>query len=100
MNNPFAEIYERLGNIEGFLLALEDKLTQITPPQPTDGKKYLTAKEAAEFMGIKQQTLYQNTEKIPHVKKHGKLHFVKADLVVYMEEGRKEIEKKKGGGKQ
>lgn len=100
MSNPFAEIYERLGNIEGFLLALDEKLTPATLPQPTDGKKYLTAKEAAEFMGIKQQTLYQNIEKIPHVKKHGKLHFVNADLVAYMEEGRKEVEKKKGGGKQ
>ncbi|HAK77673.1 MAG TPA: hypothetical protein DCM71_12360 [Runella sp.] len=98
MSNPFAEIYERLGNIEGFLLALDEKLTP-TLPQPTDGKKYLTAKEAAEFMGIKQQTLYQNIEQVPHIKKHGKLHFVKADLVAYMEEGRKEIEQKKGGRK-
>lgn len=70
-----------------------------TPPPPTDGKKYLTAKEAAEFMGIKQQTLYQNIEQVPHIKKHGKLHFVKADLVAYMEEGRKEVEQKKGGRK-
>lgn len=86
MNNPFAEIYERLGNIEGFLLALEDKLTQTTPPQPTDGKLYLSAKEAADFMGIKLQTLYQNIDRVPHVKKHGKLLFTRDGLISYVEQ--------------
>lgn len=86
MNNPFAEIYERLGNIEGFLLALEDKLTQTTPPQPTDGKIYMSAKDAAEFMGIKLQTLYQNRDRIPHVKKFGKLAFTRDGLIEYMEQ--------------
>ncbi|AEI49716.1 helix-turn-helix domain-containing protein [Runella slithyformis] len=85
-NNPFAEIYERLGNIEGFLLALDEKLTTTTL-QPTTGKRYLTAKEAADFLGIKLQTLYQNIERIPHVKKHGKLHFSEVELVAYMEGG-------------
>ncbi|WP_428657691.1 helix-turn-helix domain-containing protein [Runella sp.] len=85
MNNPFAEIYERLGNIEGFLLALNEKLTT-TPPQPTDDKLYLSAKEAAEFMGIKLQTLYQNIERVPHVKKHGKLLFTRDGLISYIEQ--------------
>ena len=89
MINPFAEIVERLHNIEGFLLALDEKLTT-TPPQPTTGKRYLTAKEAAEFLGIKQQTLYQNIEKIPSIKKHGKLFFVEAELIAYMEGGREQ----------
>jgi hypothetical protein len=84
MNNPFAEIYERLGNIEGFLLALDEKLTT-TPPPPTDGKRYLSAKEAADFMGIKLQTLYQNIDRVPHVKKHGKLLFTREGLIGYVE---------------
>lgn len=68
---------------------LKDQLTT-TPPPPTTGKRYLTAKEAAEFLGIKQQTLYQNIEKIPSIKKHGKLFFVEAELIAYMEGGREQ----------
>lgn len=88
-NNPFAEIYERLGNIEGFLLALDEKLTT-TPPPPTKGKRYLTAKEAADFLGIKLQTLYQNVKKLPAIRKHGKLFFLESDLIEYMERGQKQ----------
>lgn len=99
MQNPFEIIASRLSNIEELLLDIKHGELTTTPPPPTDGKKYITAKEAAEFMGIKQQTLYQNIEQVPHIKRHGKLHFVKADLVAYMEEGRKEVEQKKGGRK-
>ena len=88
MSNPFAEIYERLHNIEGLLLILDGKLENTTPPQPATGKRYLNAAEAAAFMGIKLQTLYQNIEKVPHVKQFGKLAFLESDLVAYMEKGR------------
>lgn len=57
-----------------------------TPPQPTDGKLYLSAKEAADFMGIKLQTLYQNIDRVPHVKKHGKLLFTRDGLISYIEQ--------------
>ena len=55
---------------------------------PSTGKHYLNAAEAAGFMGIKLQTLYQNIDKVPHVKKFGKLAFVESDLVAHMETGR------------
>ena len=88
MSNPFAEIYERLHNIEGLLLILDGKLETTAPPQPATGKRYLNAAEAAGFMGIKLQTLYQNIEKVPHVKQFGKLAFLEVDLVAHMEKGR------------
>ncbi|MCA0229828.1 MAG: helix-turn-helix domain-containing protein [Bacteroidetes bacterium] len=75
-----------------FRAIVKDEVLNLTttPPQPTTGKRYLTAKEAAEFLGIKQQTLYQNIEKIPSIKKHGKLFFVEAELIAYMEGGREQ----------
>ena len=88
MSNPFAEIYERLHNIEGLLLILDGKLENTPTAQPATGKRYLNAAEAAAFMGIKLQTLYQNIEKVPHVKQFGKLAFLESDLVAYMEKGR------------
>lgn len=63
---------------------ISSTLTTSTPP--TDGKVYLSAKEAAEFIGIKLQTLYQNRDRIPHVKKHGKLLFTRDGLIAYVEE--------------
>ena len=68
---------------------LTDELADLRPtntPQPTDGKLYLSAKEAADFMGIKLQTLYQNIERVPHVKKHGKLLFTRDGLISYIEQ--------------
>ena len=90
MQNPFEIIASRLSNIEDLLLDLKHGSLTTTPPPPTTGKRYLTAKEAAEFLGIKQQTLYQNIEKIPSIKKHGKLFFVEAELIAYMEGGREQ----------
>lgn len=86
MQNPFEIIASRLSNIEELLLDIKHGSLS-PPPQPTDGKLYLSAKEAAEFMGIRLQTLYQNIGRVPHVKKHGKLLFTRDGLVKYIEEG-------------
>ncbi|AYQ35808.1 helix-turn-helix domain-containing protein [Runella sp. SP2] len=71
-----------------FRAIVKDEVVNLatTPLQPTDGKKYLSAKEAADFLGIKQQTLYQNIKRIPHVKKHGKLLFTREGLISYVEQ--------------
>ncbi len=70
-----------------FRAIVKDEVLNLTttPPPPTDGKRYLSAKEAADFMGIKLQTLYQNIDSVPHVKKHGKLLFTREGLIGYVE---------------
>ena len=74
--------------IDAVLDALEGTKLPTTPLDPATGKRYMSAAEAAAFMGIKLQTLYQNIDKVPHVKKFGKLAFVESDLVAHMETGR------------
>lgn len=71
-----------------FRAIVKDEVLNLTttPPPPTDGKLYLSAKEAADFMGIKLQTLYQNIDRIPHIKKHGKLKFTRDGLIAYIED--------------
>lgn len=71
-----------------FRAIVKDEVLNLTatPSQPTDGKLYLSAKEAAEFMGIKLQTLYQNIDRLPHAKKHGKLLFTRDGLISYIEQ--------------
>lgn len=71
-----------------FRAIVKDEVLNLTthPPQPTDGKLYLSAKEAAQFMGISLQTLYQNVSRVPHGKKFGKLAFTREGLISYMEQ--------------
>jgi hypothetical protein len=72
-----------------FRAIVKDEVSSLNTTAPTStGKRYLTAKEAAAFIGIQQQTLYQNIDRVPHIEKHGKLLFVEADLVAYLETGR------------
>ena len=49
--------------------------------------KHLTAAEAAKYLGIAKQTLYQNIEKVPHTKRFGKLYFLQSDLENYLKGG-------------
>ncbi|TAH07211.1 MAG: DNA-binding protein [Runella slithyformis] len=88
MQNPFEVIASRLTNIEELILSLKHGELYPTPAPASGRKRYLTAKEAAAFMGIAIQTLYQSIDGIPHIKKHGKLLFVEAELIAYLEGGR------------
>ena len=89
MNNPFAEIYERLGNIEGFLLALDEKLTTSIKTEPDADRWEQGVQVVVEETGLKPQTVYQKISKIPHRKLHGKLYFNRAQLREYIaQEGR------------
>ncbi|MFN8347409.1 MAG: helix-turn-helix domain-containing protein [Spirosomataceae bacterium] len=74
--------------LEELRVITQEQRPLISSAEPTTGKRYLTAKEAAAFLGIKLQTLYQNIEKLPSIKKHGKLFFVESELIAYMEGGR------------
>ncbi len=66
-----------------------EKLEQENP-------EYMTVREASKFTLFSESTLYSLTSKrkIEHIKRDGKILFVKADLIKWMEEGkiRKESE--------
>lgn len=49
-----------------------------------DEDKYIGVKEAASFLNIKPQTIYQNIDKIPHEKRHGRLYFTCRQLRSYL----------------
>ena len=48
----------------------------------------LDVKRAATFLGISQQTIYQNIGKIPHSKRFGKLYFLRSELEAYLADGK------------
>jgi predicted DNA-binding transcriptional regulator AlpA len=87
------QLGERLDSIEQILTTLTNTPTGSTTPP----NEFLNAPQAAELLGIAQQTLYQNIRKLPHKKRFGKLFFKRSDLMEYLEAG---TTLNKKGGKQ
>lgn len=75
------QLFDKLEGIEQLLLERQ------TPPPPADD--FLSLKEAADFLSIAPQTMYQNVKRIPHHKRFGKLYFKRSELVAYLEAGTK-----------
>ncbi len=71
--------------------AIEEAITKALslPPAPTPppADDYLSLKDAADFLSVAPQTMYQNTKRIPHIKRFGKLYFKRSELVAYLEQG-------------
>lgn len=53
-------------------------------------KKYLSIREAAEFLGLSVPTIYSKVSKreLPFIKRGKFLYFTSADLEAYLQEGR------------
>ncbi|MCC5612898.1 helix-turn-helix domain-containing protein [Nostoc sp. CHAB 5834] len=67
---------------------LKRLLTEQTPNIKLDyADKPLSVTDAANFLGISKQTVYQNIGKIPHTKRFGRLYFYPADLRAYLNAG-------------
>lgn len=56
-----------------------------------DEEKPLSVGQAAEFLNISEQTVYQNVKKIPHKKRFGRLYFYRAELAEYLNAGGRKI---------
>lgn len=85
MQNPFEPINNRLNNLEALVLeALILLRSTATGQSSIDDETPLNVKEAAEFLNVSRQTVYQNIAKIPHRKRHGRLYFYKAELIDYL----------------
>lgn len=76
-------LYERLSKIENLLSEIQRAGTN-EPPLVVD--QPMSIKEAAKFLSISTQTIYQNISKIPHRKRFGKLYFFRDELMSYLEE--------------
>ena len=95
--NPFVSIECKLVRLERLLLEMRDDLTAAPAPAADD---FLSLKEAAEFLSVAPQTIYQNIKRIPHHKRFGKLYFKRSELVAYLEQGataQRTAANKKGG---
>lgn len=87
MNNPFEPINARLNNLEALALETLQLLRSAASSQTlTDNETPLDIQQAASFLNVSKQTVYQNKAKIPHRKRHGRLYFYKTELAAYLNE--------------
>ncbi|WP_020597125.1 helix-turn-helix domain-containing protein [Spirosoma panaciterrae] len=71
---------------------LRDELADIlsslkVQPTSVDEETILTVSQAADFLGITPQTVYQRIKDLPHKKRFGRLYFLKSELVAYLQAG-------------
>lgn len=69
------QLLDRLNNIPNNATA------QIADETPLD------VVQAADFLNVSKQTIYQNIGRIPHRKRHGKLYFFRPELAEYLNKG-------------
>lgn len=89
-SNPFEQINKRFDAIESLLL----KITN-TSPEVSTGNPILTVDEAANFLKLAKQTVYQlvSARDIPFSKKGKRLYFHRHELEQWIAEGRKQTRK-------
>ncbi|WP_420151523.1 helix-turn-helix domain-containing protein [Spirosoma sp.] len=83
MTVNFQQLQDDVYTIKEMVSAL---IEQQSPPVPAPIEyKPLSISDAAEFLGIAEQTIYQNIKRIPHRKKFGRLYFFKDELLAYLD---------------
>lgn len=83
MTIDFQQIQDDVNTIKETVLVLREQIN-LAPIQPANHKP-LSLSEAAEFLGISDQTIYQNIKKLPHRKKFGRLYFFTFELLAYLD---------------
>jgi excisionase family DNA binding protein len=72
--------------------SLKRAFGEIKTEKPGNDQRFLNLAEASEFLNLASQTIYTLTSKreIPFLKKGKKLYFKEADLIAWLEKGRKD----------
>ena len=88
--NPFEQINKRFDAIESLLLQIVNTPTEVTPAD-----QIFTVDEAADFLKLAKQTIYQlvSARDIPFSKKGKRLYFQRHELEQWIAEGRKHTRK-------
>lgn len=88
MNNPFAPIFEKLENIEKSLRGLQSMLEL---RNSSNNDELMNVKQVAEFIEESVASIYTRTSSrtIPFYKKGKRLLFKKAEILNWIESGKK-----------
>ncbi len=88
MNNPFAPIFEKLENIEKSLNGL---YTVLETNRTTNKEEFLNVSQVADLIEESVASIYTRTSNrtIPFYKKGKRLLFKKAEIIKWIESGKK-----------
>ncbi len=89
-NLSFDSVPENVCSILNKLDFLLQEVQAIKPKSQTNSQ-LLSVKETAALLDLKVSTVYSKIcrNELPHIKKGGKVYFLKTDLMAYLESGRK-----------
>lgn len=76
--------------VEGYKSALAAALAELNrlhTQAPLGNDDPINPEAAAEYLNLSRSAVYQNLDKIPHYKRHGRLYFFKSELRRYLEAG-------------
>ncbi|WP_128547742.1 helix-turn-helix domain-containing protein [Larkinella soli] len=79
----FKQIQDDLNFIRETVNTLTEQLNHSAPAAPDD--KPLSVSEAADFLGLTEQTIYQNAKRLPHRKRFGRLYFFRRELLAFLD---------------
>lgn len=89
MNNPFEPINARLTNLEALTLEVLQHLRSTrTGPVATTDETPLNVQQAADFLGIAPQTIYQRIKDLPSRKRFGRHYFYPSELRAFLDNGK------------
>lgn len=94
--NPFDSIDSRLSNIEKLLLEIYSG--NHTKPPDNDPDALLTVSQAASMLHLSPHTIYGllHRRQLPSLKRGRRVYFKKADLLKYVEDGRRNVQSSLG----
>lgn len=89
--NPFSIFDSRLDRIENLLIEIRERSSSDNS-QRTPDDKFISAQEAADFLGLALQTIYGLVYRkiIPHFKRNKRLYFNEQELKNWIKVTRKQ----------
>ena len=88
MTVDFQRLQNEVSDCRAILLTLQSRLDAQPVTTTLDNETPLSVKQAADFLGIAPQTIYQRIKVLPHKKRFGRLYFYPSDLRAYLNDGK------------
>jgi|GEM_PF-3911746 len=83
----FQRLQTDVTECRNLLLTIQARLDAQPVSKEPDEETPLTVQQAADFLGIAPQTVYQRIKELPHKKRFGRLYFFRSQLNEYLNAG-------------
>ena len=87
MTVDFQRLQNEVSDCRALLLQLQSRFDAQPVNKEPDEETPLTVSQAADFLGIAPQTVYQRIKDLPHKKRFGRLYFFRSQLTEYLNAG-------------